>query len=61
MTVRFLRVLGVRAQNPVVVAFVDDYAVRWDAHGWTCTCPAECPHVDVVLSLLDPRVIGATS
>ncbi|UXA10373.1 hypothetical protein KXD97_19815 [Mycobacterium sp. SMC-8] len=63
MKIRFLRVLGSRAQHPTVLAIADDYAVRWDPKDdWSCTCDEltfpECPHVDAVEALLDPRVTG---
>ncbi len=65
MTVRFLRVLGVRSDRPTVLAIADGHRVGWDLRrGWTCTCPtddAECPHVDLVAALLDPRVLGVQS
>jgi hypothetical protein len=63
MTVRFLRVLGARsAATPGILAIVDDrYRVRWDPRrDWTCTCSEddypECPHIDRVETLIDPRV-----
>lgn len=61
MTVRFLRVSGVRSTDPVVLAIVEEYLVRWRADGWTCECAAEgdtCSHVDAVAGLLDERVLG---
>ena len=62
--VRIMRVLGIKAQNPVVHAYVDDVRVRWDRRGWSCDCPVfatiegTCSHVDAVADLLDPRVTG---
>lgn len=60
MNVKLLRVLGRRSAQPAVVAFVDDYRVRWNvATGWCCDCEDDgCEHVDVVADLLDPRVTG---
>lgn len=66
MTVRFLRVLGVRSKQPTVIAFVDGIRVTWNRHGWTCDCDDwqtgteadTCPHVDTVVALIDPRVLG---
>ncbi len=57
--VRFMRVLGVRAKEPSIVAFVDGHRVRWTLAGWECTCPtpgdAACGHIDAVADLIDPR------
>lgn len=65
MTIKFLRVLGLRSSQPSVLATVADETgaafVRWDRRRWTCDCDAEgdqCPHVDAVADLLDPRVLG---
>ena len=66
MSVKFLRVLGVRAHQSSVVAIVDGNRVKWNPNGWTCDCDEwqtgtegdSCPHVDAALDLLDPRVLG---
>jgi hypothetical protein len=64
MNVRFLRVLGIRSRGPVVQAKVDDLLVRWQPRtGWDCECLTEadedaCDHVEAVVTLLDPRVLG---
>ncbi|HEY0888671.1 MAG TPA: hypothetical protein VGE38_03550 [Nocardioides sp.] len=68
MKIRILRVLSVRANGPGVVAFVDDQLVKWNPkRGWITECDCEgdedtsCPHVDALLDVLDPRVMGATA
>ncbi|NLF19362.1 MAG: hypothetical protein GX595_19205 [Lentisphaerae bacterium] len=62
MKVKFLRVMGIRSDRPVVLAFIGDLRVRWDRRGWTCDCDdfdrEICAHVDAVAELLDPRVTG---
>lgn len=64
MNVKFLRVLGVRSNEPAVVATVDGALVKWDQRGWVTDCDCDgdesesCPHVDAVACLLDPRVTG---
>lgn len=62
MTIKFLRVNGIRAKDPVVLAIVDGNLVRWKQNrGWTCDCDTEgdeCAHVDAVADLLDDRVLG---
>lgn len=63
MTVRFIRVLGINARKPGVVALVDGLLVKWNpGPGWVtdCDCPEDedCQHVDAVLDLLDDRVLG---
>lgn len=66
MTVRFLRVLGTRSRTPAVVALVDGHLVKWNpGPGWVTACDCDdldtCQHIDAVLDLLDPRVIGETN
>ncbi|MBX7452293.1 hypothetical protein GR927_30275 [Mycolicibacterium sp. 3033] len=64
MTVKFIRVLGVRARGPAVIAVVDGkYIVRWSPRDdWTCVCDeatyATCPHIPAVEDLLEDRVMG---
>lgn len=62
MNIKFIRVLGLRSQSPSVLADADGHLVNWTIHGWTCTCPPdqfpECPHIEAVANLLDPRVTG---
>ncbi|WP_231744826.1 hypothetical protein [Mycobacterium sp. IS-1590] len=63
MTIKILRVIGRRAHDPVVVAVVDDYLVKWSPRDdWTCTCDEatfpDCPHIPAVENLLDSRVTG---
>ena len=68
MTVKFLRVNGIRSHQPAVVAIVDNTRVKWHKNGWACDCDAwttgaegdSCQHVDAVAELLDPRVTGET-
>lgn len=65
MKIKFLRVLGTRAQHPTVLAIADGYAVRWDPkNDWSCTCDElthpECPHIPAIEHLLDTRVTGNT-
>ncbi|WP_155858705.1 hypothetical protein [Candidatus Blastococcus massiliensis] len=50
---------GRRSSSPSVVATVDDHLVQWRPSGWLCECDVDdCPHVDAVAELLDPRVTG---
>jgi hypothetical protein len=61
--IQIMRVLGKRTNQPVVLASVNDYLVRWQPRGgWTCTCDPdefpECPHIRAVETLIDPRVTG---
>lgn len=61
MTVKFIRVLGRRAKDPIVIAVVDGFCVRWTPkNDWTCECDErdfpDCPHATAVEDLLDPRV-----
>lgn len=62
MTINFLRVLGHRSRSAAVLAIADGEQVRWQpTDGWSCTCDTDaddCPHVDAVADLLDPRVVG---
>lgn len=69
MTIKFIRVLGRRAQQPGVVALVDGIRVKWNRKdGWLCDCETwidgddgdTCPHVEAVADLLDDRVLGDT-
>lgn len=61
MSVRILRVIGVRSTSPGVLAIVDGNRVRWDGRRWSCACPdPACQHVDAVADLLDPRVTGGS-
>lgn len=60
-TIKILRVVGIRGKDPVVLAVVEGWLVRWQPDdGWTCECPEAlvCPHVDPVADLLDDRVLG---
>ncbi len=60
MKIQFLRVLGIRAQKPAVLAAADDHLVRWGVKGWSCDCVDFeldwCDHVRAVAALLDDRV-----
>lgn len=63
MNIKIIRVLGVRAQKPTVLAAVDNYLVRWEPKDdWSCTCDEvafpECPHIPAIEQILDPRVTG---
>lgn len=62
-TVKFLRVLGLRAKQPSVIATVDGHLVKWRPDTWTCDCDEadlDCPHIDAVLDHLDlDRVFAA--
>ena len=67
MTIRFLRVQGIRSHAPAVLAFVDGIRVKWrTSTGWTCDCDGwqegaegdDCQHVAAVADLLDDRVLG---
>lgn len=61
MSVQFLRILGVRAKQPGIVALVDgEHLVKWDPlRGWYCPCPNgnRCAHPDAVEALLLPAVL----
>ncbi|MFX0539552.1 hypothetical protein ACQBAT_07775 [Ornithinimicrobium sp. Y1847] len=62
--VAFLHVVGHRARRPGVLAIVErTFRVRWQRGEWTCDCPAPdgatCEHVDSVLALLHPNVLGS--
>ncbi len=64
MKIKFLRVLGTRAQHPTVLAIADNHVVRWSpGDGWSCDCDEvehpSCPHIPSVEDLLDPRVTEA--
>ncbi|OHT93184.1 hypothetical protein [Mycobacterium syngnathidarum] len=66
MKIRFIRVLGIRARSPVVLAAANDYLVHWQPRdGWTCNCSPDtypdCPHIPAVESLLDPKVTHTTN
>jgi succinylarginine dihydrolase len=62
MTVRFLRVLGIRSKEPSVLATVDGEIVRWNSRrSSSCSCldldaATACPHIELVTDLLDLRV-----
>lgn len=62
MSVKFLRVIGIRANAPAVVVTVNDWLVKWHPHkGWECGCLTpddeyECEHIMVVQNMLDPKV-----
>jgi hypothetical protein len=69
MKISFLRIIGVRSTShqPAVVALVDGIRVKWNlGPGWSCDCDDwqdgtdgdSCQHVDGVVDLLDPRVLG---
>lgn len=63
MKIQIIRVLGIRAQKPVILASVDDYLVRWEPKDdWSCTCDEAtfevCPHIPCIENILDPRVTG---
>lgn len=66
MNISFMRVTGIRSHDPAVLAFADGLRVRWNKHGWDCTCQTwatgegedTCPHVEAVAALLDGRVTG---
>ena len=63
--IKFIRVLGARANHPAVLALVDGNRVRWEDKVWGCTCLTEldeyeCDHITVVRSMLDPRVENGT-
>lgn len=70
MSVEILRVSGIRSDLPVVIAIVDGtWCVKWKPdNGWTCVADgidcelaeSECfeEHIDPVIALLDPRVLG---
>ncbi|MCG7582779.1 hypothetical protein [Mycolicibacterium sp. OfavD-34-C] len=63
MKINIIRILGIRARKPVVIAGVDQYLVRWEPkEDWSCTCDEaefpECPHIPAIENLLDPRVTG---
>jgi len=62
MTIKILRILGIRSKSPVVLATVDGFAVRWQPReGWSCECDEvtfpDCPHIPAMKGLLDPRVL----
>lgn len=63
MSVRILRVLGIRAKEPGIVATVDDNLVRWNSRrGWDCACLTdedeyECDHIALIRTMLDDRVL----
>lgn len=60
--IKFLRVLGIRAKDPGVIALVDGNKVTWSTRRpWDCECltdddDLECIHIADVRELLDPRV-----
>lgn len=66
MNIKILRVIGRRAQTPVVVAVADDHLVKWSPRDdWTCSCDEAtfpvCPHIPAIEDLLDDRVTGERS
>lgn len=62
MNIKFIRVLGVRANDPGVLATVDGSLVKWNPRrDWTCSCLTEldeyeCEHIEVIRDMLDDRV-----
>lgn len=62
MKIRMIRVLGVRAKDPGILAMADEYLVRWNNRkGWDCACLTEldefeCAHIDAVRGMVDARV-----
>lgn len=65
MKIEILRVLGIRAQHPAVLAIVDGFTVRWSPRDdWSCTCDElqfpECPHIPAIEKVIAPRILGGT-
>lgn len=62
MNVTFQRVLSIRAKTPGVIAWVDDYLVKWDPRrGWKCDCTGawnvdDCEHIIAAKTMLDESV-----
>lgn len=64
MKIEILRVLGIRAQHPTVLAIVDGFTVRWTPkEDWSCSCDEltfpDCPHIPGVENVIAPRILGA--
>lgn len=65
--VKFIRVLGIRANDPGVLAAVDGSLVKWNSRrGWACDCLTdidefECDHIEAVRNMLDDRVMTPIS
>lgn len=62
MNIKILRVVGKRANKPVVIAIVDNHLVKWSPRDqWSCDCDEatypDCPHIPAIEELLDPRVL----
>ena len=63
MKIEILRVLGIRAQHPTVLAIVDGFTVRWTPKDdWSCSCDElafpDCPHIPAVENVIAPRILG---
>lgn len=61
--VKFLRINGFHSREPVVLASVGPFLVRWNTRrGWTCQCDEPdgqgCDHVEAVADLVHDRVFG---
>lgn len=60
--IKFIRVLGIRANDPGVIATVDGHLVKWNSRrGWDCACLTdideyECEHIEIIRDMLDARV-----
>ena len=63
MNVKILRVLGIRAKDPGIIATVDNNLVKWNSRrDWDCACLTdedefECEHIEAIRALVDDRVL----
>lgn len=60
--IKFLRVIGIRAHNPAVVATIENHLVKWNPpQPWTCDCldpddEYDCEHIMTIQDMLDHKV-----
>lgn len=63
MNIKIIRVLGIRAKDPAVMATVDGLMVKWNSRrDWDCECLTEadefeCAHIEAIRDLMDDRVL----